>query len=180
MKNLRILLVVGLILGAAFLLWPKPVLTTEERLERHGYCDVVYYEPSETWKSHMLGATPIIGIGVIWHRDAPKMVFVDADAALVEWFGEVIKVAVAEETGWRFIEVDVLYEGHSGLQLGGTVVISRRRPHTERTLYDVVAEGGLTTEEFRTMIESRQIQVISSWGWGYTRGFNCDSETVCE
>jgi len=181
MKNLRILLIVGLILGVGFLLWPKPVLTPEERLEQRGYCDIIYYEPAETWKSHMLGATPIIGIGVIWHRDAPKMTLTDANPALVKWFGEIIEVAVSEDTEWRLIEIDILYEEKSGLRLGGTIVISRRRPHSERTLYDVVAEGGLTPEEFQEMLECGQVQAISNlFNWNYTRGFNCDSETVCE
>jgi hypothetical protein len=180
MKNLRILLIIGLILGAAFLAWPKSVPTPEERLERHGFCDVVYYEPAERWKSRMLGATPIVGIGVIWHRDAPGMTLTDANPALVEWFGEVIEVAVAEDTEWRLIEVDILYQEKSGLRLAGTIIISRRRPHTERRLDDIVAEGGLTVEEFCMMMECKQIQALSNWNRKYTRGFNCDSETVCE
>jgi hypothetical protein len=185
MKNLRILLIVGLILGVGFLLWPRPALTPEERLEQHGFCDIVYYEPAETWKSHFLGATPIIGIGVIWHRDAPKMALANASPALVKWFGEVIEIAVSEDTEWRLMEIDVLYEGGSGLELAKTIVIARARRledgETKRYLDDIVVEGGLTAEEFQTMIGCRQIQVVpNDWGWEYTRGFNCDSTTVCE
>jgi len=176
-----LILVIALAVGATVLLWPKLPLTPEERLERHGFCDIVYYEPAETGKSHFLGATPIIGIGVIWHWDAPKMALADANPTLVKWFGEVIEVAVAEDTEWRLIEVDILYQEKSGLHLAGTIIISRRRPHTERRLDDIVVKGGLTPEEFQEMLECGQIQVISSaWKREYTRGFNCDSERVCE